>query len=108
MNSIGVTKAAVLFATGNALKIVDLRMPELQPGQLLIKVAYSGICHSQLNEIKGLKGPDRFLPHTLGHEGAGTVISVGDGVKKARVGDHVVMSWLKGSGADVPATIYVG
>ncbi len=102
----GTTQAAVLFETGKPLRIVELTLPELKPGQVLVDVAYSGVCHSQLNEVRGHKGPDRFLPHTLGHEGAGTVVAVGQGVTKARPGDSVVLSWLKGSGADVPGTVY--
>ena len=103
---LGKTKAAVLFETGKPLRILDLTIPNLRPGQVLVDIAYSGVCHSQLNEVRGHKGPDRFLPHTLGHEGAGTVVAVGADVKKTRPGDAVVLSWLKGSGADVPGTVY--
>jgi len=73
---------------------------------VLVKIAYSGICHSQLNEIRGLKGEDKFLPHVLGHEGSGTVEAIGPGVKKVEVGDRVVLSWIKGNGFDVPVTLY--
>ena len=103
---LGKTKAAVLFETGKPLRILELSIPDLRPGQVLVDIAYSGVCHSQLNEVRGHKGPDRFLPHTLGHEGAGTVVAVGAEVKKVRPGDAVVLSWLKGSGADVPGTVY--
>jgi S-(hydroxymethyl)glutathione dehydrogenase/alcohol dehydrogenase len=57
-------------------------------------------------EVRGKRGPDRFLPHTLGHEGSGTVLEVSTGVTKIKPGDHVVLSWIKGSGADVPSTVY--
>lgn len=100
------TQAAVLFETGRPLRIVDLAIPELKPGQVLVDVAFSGVCHSQLNEVRGRKGPDRFLPHALGHEGAGTVVAIGEGVSKVSPGDLVVLSWLKGSGVDVPRTVY--
>ncbi len=103
---LGKTQAAVLFETGKPLRLLELAIPELRPGQVLVEVAYSGVCHSQLNEVRGHKGPDRYLPHTLGHEGAGRVIAVGPGVTKTRSGDQVVLSWLKGSGADVPGTVY--
>jgi S-(hydroxymethyl)glutathione dehydrogenase/alcohol dehydrogenase len=102
------TQAAVLVELGQPLQIVELGIPELKPGQVLVDVAYSGVCQSQLNEVRGRKGPDRFLPHTLGHEGSGTVAAVGEGVKKVAPGDQVVLSWLKGSGADVPGTVYQG
>lgn len=102
------TQAAVLFETGKPLRIMELAIPALKPGQVLVNVAFSGVCHSQLNEVRGHKGPDRFLPHALGHEGSGTVVAVGEGVTKVKSGDHVVLSWLKGSGADVPGTVYAG
>lgn len=100
------TQAAVLFETGRPLRILELAIPALKPGQVLVDVAYSGVCHSQLNEVRGRKGPDRYLPHTLGHEGSGTVIAIGEGVKKTAPGDKVVLSWLKGRGADIPGLVY--
>ncbi len=100
------TEAAVLVETGKDLQLMELTLPELKPGQVLVDIAYSGVCHSQLNEINGTRGPDRFLPHTLGHEGSGTVVAVGDGVGKVAAGDRVVMSWFKGAGAVVPSTSY--
>lgn len=102
----GTTQAAVLFETGKPLKVMELQIPELKPGQILVDVAFSGVCHSQLNEARGHKGPDRYLPHTLGHEGSGTVIAVSEGTTKTKPGDRVVLSWLKGSGADIPSTVY--
>jgi S-(hydroxymethyl)glutathione dehydrogenase/alcohol dehydrogenase len=100
------TEAAVLFELGKSLKLIPLTIPELKPGQVLVDMAYSGVCQSQLLEARGRRGPDRFLPHTLGHEGSGTVMEVGPGVTKVKPGDQVVLSWIKGSGADVPSTVY--
>lgn len=100
------TIAAVLYETGMPLRIEELTIPDLKPGQVLVEVAFSGVCHSQLLEVRGKRGPDRFLPHTLGHEGSGTVFEVGEGVTKVKPGDHVVLSWIKGNGADVPSTVY--
>ena len=100
------TEAAVLFELGRPLRLVTLALPELKPGQVLVEVAYSGVCQSQLLEVRGKRGPDRFLPHTLGHEGSGKVLAVGSGVNKVKAGDKVVLSWIKGSGADVGSTIY--
>src|SRR5438034_5396160 len=76
------TQAAVLMETGRPLRLLEVEIPPLKPGQVLVDVAYSGVCHSQLNEVRGLKGPDRFLPHALGHEGSGTVVAVAEGVAK--------------------------
>lgn len=100
------TKAAILTQINQPLEIEELIIPELKRGQVLVKIVYSGICHSQLNEIRGLKGEDKFLPHTLGHEGSGIVIEVGPEVQKVQAGDHVVLTWIKGRGLDIPATQY--
>ncbi len=99
--------AAILVQLGAPLEIWDLELPLLLPGQVLVEMAYSGFCHSQLNEMRGLKGEDRFLPHTLGHEGAGRVLEIGSEVTKVRPGDHVVVSWIKGRGRDVPGCQYL-
>ena len=100
------TIAAVLEQLNEPLRIRELTIPGLKPGQVLVEVAYSGVCHSQLLEVRGKRGPDRFLPHTLGHEGSGTVLEVGEGVTKVKPGDRVVLSWIKGSGADVLSTVH--
>lgn len=100
------SKVAVLREIGKPLVIEELEIPKLQPGQVLVKILYSGICHSQLNEIKGLKGEDKYLPHTLGHEAGGIVEEIGSGVTHIKVGEHVVLSWIKGLGMDVPSTKY--
>ena len=100
------TLAAVLFTPNKPLVIMDVAIPPLKPGQVLVDISFSGVCHSQLLEIRGKRGEDRFLPHTLGHEGSGIVRDVGPEVTKVRTGDHVVLSWIKGSGRDVPSTLY--
>jgi S-(hydroxymethyl)glutathione dehydrogenase/alcohol dehydrogenase len=100
------TLAAVLTEINKPLAVEELSIPDLKPGQVLVKVAFSGVCHSQLNEIKGRKGEDKFLPHTLGHEGSGIVEQVGPGVSKVVPGDHVVLTWIKAKGADVLSTQY--
>jgi S-(hydroxymethyl)glutathione dehydrogenase/alcohol dehydrogenase len=100
------TEAAILAELNQPLRHATLTLPDLKPGQVLVEVAYSGVCHSQLHEVRGRRGPDRFLPHTLGHEGSGTVLEVGEGVMKVRPGDRVVLTWIKGQGAEVPSTVY--
>ena len=77
-----------------------MAIPDLGVGQVLVKVAYSGICGKQLEEISGKRGEDPYLPHLLGHEGAGEVVSIGPGVRKVKEGDHVVLHWIKGTGID--------
>lgn len=100
------TTAAVLKEINRPLQIEEMTIPPLKKGQVLVELAYSGICHSQLNEIHGLKGKDKFLPHTLGHEGSGIVLEIGPDVTKVKPGNHVVLTWIKGSGHDVPSTQY--
>ena len=100
------TTAAVLVATDRPLELIDLEIPALRAGQVLIEVSYSGVCHTQLLEARGHRGKDKYLPHCLGHEGSGTVLEVGPDVSKCQPGDRVILSWMKGLGADVPGTVY--
>lgn len=100
--------AAVLVEQKKPLKIIRIQLPEaLGYGQVLVKLTHSGICGSQLGEIDGVKGPDRFLPHLLGHEGAGTVVSTGDGVSQVGSGDAVVLHWRKGKGIEAAPAKYL-
>ena len=93
------TKAAILFAQRKPLQIKRITFPErLLYGQVLIKIFYSGVCGSQLGEIDGVKGVDKYLPHLLGHEAVGIVIDTGPGVKKVKRDDNVLMHWMPGSG----------
>lgn len=100
------TLAAVLVETDRPLELVELEIPRLRPGQVLVKIAYTCVCHTQVLEARGYRGEDRFLPHCLGHEASGVVEEVGEGVSKVAAGDQVVLSWIRGSGADVPSTQY--
>ena len=94
-------KAAILVELNKPLLIDEVELPkDLDYGQVLVKVHYSGICGSQIGEIAGQKGPDPYLPHLLGHEGSGTVVETGMGVKYVNPGDNVVMHWRKGNGID--------
>jgi S-(hydroxymethyl)glutathione dehydrogenase/alcohol dehydrogenase len=94
-------KAAVLVEQRKPLVIADIELPQaLDVGQVLVKVHYSGICGSQLGEIDGAKGEDKFLPHLLGHEGSGTVVETGPGVRYVKAGDKVVLHWRKGLGIE--------
>uniref|UniRef100_UPI004048325F zinc-binding dehydrogenase n=1 Tax=Algoriphagus sp. TaxID=1872435 RepID=UPI004048325F len=94
-------KAAVLTELNTELAIQDLVFEgPLKFGQVLVKLSYSGICGKQLDEINGVHGEDKFLPHLLGHEGVGEVKDVGLGVKKVVAGDKVILHWMKGSGQE--------
>jgi S-(hydroxymethyl)glutathione dehydrogenase/alcohol dehydrogenase len=100
-------RAAVLTELKAPLRIVELTMPEsLAVGQVLVRVHYSGICGSQLGEIDGAKGEDKYLPHLLGHEGSGTVLNIGLGVRNVKVGDKVVLHWRKSVGIESSTPVY--
>ena len=92
--------AAVLEEIGKPLELRKIELPKLLSGQVLVKVRYSGVCRSQVMEVSGGRGPDRWLPHLLGHEGSGTVLAVGTDVTKVVVGDAVILGWLRGTGLD--------
>ncbi|MGJ8692767.1 MAG: alcohol dehydrogenase catalytic domain-containing protein [Thalassotalea sp.] len=99
--------AAILEQTKQALVIHhDIEVPELKTGQVLVKISYAGLCHSQLMETRGGRGEDKYLPHMLGHEGVGEVITLGAGITKVAVGDKVVLGWIKGDGLDAGGTVY--
>ncbi len=70
-------KAAILKAQNSPLIVADVQMPTLEVGQVLVRVKYSGVCGKQIDEIKGRRGNDPYLPHLLGHEGSGVVEDVG-------------------------------
>jgi S-(hydroxymethyl)glutathione dehydrogenase / alcohol dehydrogenase len=100
-------KAAILVEQHKPLVMADVEMPrQLDAGQALVKVHYSGICGSQLGEIDGVKGEDKYLPHLLGHEGSGTVLETGPGVRHVKSGDKVVLHWRKGLGIESETPSY--
>ena len=100
-------KAAILVESNMPLVIDEIQYTsELQYGQVLVKILYSGICGAQLNEINASKGPDKFLPHLLGHEGSGIVLKTGPGVSTVKEGDHVVLHWRPSSGIQAPPAKY--
>jgi len=99
-------KAAVLNNTNQPLDIENVTFNELQKGQILVEIAYSGVCHSQLMEVRGKRGEDKWLPHLLGHEATGFVRKTGNGVTKVKEGDKVVLGWIKGEGLNAPCASY--
>ncbi len=100
------TKAAILTELNSPLVVDEIEIPKLKCGQVLVQVCCTGICGAQLGEIAGNKGPDKYLPHLLGHEGGAVVLEVGPGVTHVRAGDRVVMHWRKGAGIQAPAPEY--
>ena len=92
--------AAILVELNKPLVLENIEIPELRFGQVLVKLLSSGICGSQLGEIDGVKGEDKYLPHLLGHEGTGIVEECGEGVTTVEEGDKVVLHWRKGAGIE--------
>lgn len=99
-------KAAILEELGAPLAIKEIELPELTKGQVLVKILFSGVCRSQLMEVRGKRGADPWLPHLLGHEGSGVVVAIGEAVTKVAIGDDVILGWLKGDGLDAPGAKY--
>jgi S-(hydroxymethyl)glutathione dehydrogenase / alcohol dehydrogenase len=92
-------KAAILAQSRQPLVVDEIALPDaLGVGQVLVKVLYSTICGAQLNEIAAAKGPDKFLPHLLGHEASARVFEIGPGVTTVKDGDTVVLHWRPSRG----------
>jgi S-(hydroxymethyl)glutathione dehydrogenase/alcohol dehydrogenase len=89
--------AAVLGGVGERFDVVEVDLAGPKSGEVLVKVAASGLCASDLNAIDGKRTLVPF-PAVLGHEAAGTVIEVGPGVTSVQPGDHVVMSIVPSCG----------
>ncbi len=100
------TAAAILVEQRKPLVVDEVEVPAIGYGQALVDISVSRICGSQIGEIDGVKGPDRFLPHLLGHEGGGTVLETGPGVKHVKAGDRVVLHWRPGRGIESQPPVY--
>lgn len=95
------TLAAILVEQKRDLVIAEISLPPtLDVGQVLVRFHYSGICGSQIGEIDGVKGVDKWLPHLLGHEASGTVLAIGPGVTYVKPNDRVVIHWRRGRGIE--------
>src|SRR5918999_1336156 len=89
-------KAAVLYQKHQSLVVEDLELKPPREREVLVRLAASGVCHSDLHYIKGER--EHPLPVVLGHEGAGVVEEVGPGVTYAKPGDHVILSFVPACG----------
>ena len=90
-------KAAVLYDVNTPLKIEEFELPETGSAMVRIRLAASGVCHSDWHVVKG-DWPHVPIPTILGHEGAGIVEEVGSGVTDIREGDHVILTWKRSCG----------
>jgi S-(hydroxymethyl)glutathione dehydrogenase/alcohol dehydrogenase len=83
------TRAAVAFAAGKPLEIVEVDLEGPKAGEVLIEIKATGICHTDDFTLSGAD-PEGLFPAILGHEGAGVVVDVGPGVTSLKKGDHVI------------------
>lgn len=83
------SRAAVAFAPGEPLKIVEIDVEPPRKGEVLIRVSHTGVCHTDAYTLSG-DDPEGVFPAVLGHEGAGVVVEVGEGVTSVKPGDHVI------------------
>jgi S-(hydroxymethyl)glutathione dehydrogenase/alcohol dehydrogenase len=83
------TRAAVAFEPGKPLQIVELDLEGPRKGEVLVKITHTALCHTDAFTLSG-EDPEGVFPCVLGHEGAGVVVEVGEGVTSVKPGDHVI------------------
>ena len=83
------SRAAVAFAAGQPLQIVEIDVAPPRKGEVLVKISHTGVCHTDAFTLSG-DDPEGLFPVVLGHEGAGVVVEVGEGVTSVAPGDHVI------------------
>ena len=83
------SRAAVAFGPGEPLKIVEIDVAPPKKGEVLVKITHTGVCHTDAFTLSG-DDPEGIFPAVLGHEGAGVVVEVGEGVTSVKPGDHVI------------------
>ena len=93
-------KAYILEKKNKLTYKENLKKPILSKFQVLVKIEYTSVCGSQLFEISGKRGLDKYLPHLLGHEAVGVVLEKHKSVKKVKKGDQVILSWIKSKGGE--------
>jgi S-(hydroxymethyl)glutathione dehydrogenase / alcohol dehydrogenase len=82
-------KAAIAFGAGEPLKVETVQLEGPKPGEVLVDIKSTGVCHTDEYTRSGAD-PEGLFPSVLGHEGAGVVVEVGEGVTSVAVGDHVI------------------
>lgn len=87
-------KAAVVHELGKPLVIEEVPVPEPGPDQILVRIAATGVCHTDLHAAKGDWPVKPTVPFIPGHEGVGTAVGVGRSVKRVKEGDRVGIPWL--------------
>ena len=83
------SRAAVAFKPGEPLQVVEIDVQEPKAHEVLVKILYTSVCHTDAYTLSG-QDPEGVFPVVLGHEGAGVVVAVGEGVTSVKPGDHVI------------------
>ena len=83
------SRAAVAFAKGEPLQIVEIDVAPPQAGEVLVRITHTAVCHTDAYTLSG-DDPEGVFPAVLGHEGGGVVMQIGEGVTSVAVGDHVI------------------
>ena len=83
------TRAAVALEAGKPLEVMDVELDGPRAGEVLVEIKATGLCHTDEFTRSG-EDPEGIFPAILGHEGAGVVIEIGEGVTSLEVGDHVI------------------
>ena len=96
MRAMALPRIVSLDAVDTPLELVELPAPEPAPGEVLIRIAACGVCHTELDEIEGRTPPPR-LPVVPGHQVVGRVAGAGPGVSKLAAGDRVGIGWIHAS-----------
>ena len=85
-------RGAIARVPGEPVSIEEFTIDDPGPNEVLVRILASGVCHTDLGVKSGTYGTDGF-PFLLGHEGAGVIEAVGPGVRRHKVGDHVILAW---------------
>jgi len=83
------SRAAVAFAAGQPLQVVEIDVEPPRAGEVLVRIVATGVCHTDAFTLSG-DDPEGLFPAVLGHEGGGVVVEVGEGVTSVQPGDHVI------------------
>ena len=83
------SRAAVAFGANQPLQVVEIDVAPPRKGEVLVRISHTGVCHTDAYTLSG-EDPEGLFPAVLGHEGAGIVVEVGEGVTSVAPGDHVI------------------
>lgn len=98
----GKGRAAILVEPNRPLVVDQVEFPDPAPDQVLVKLFFSGVCHSQIHTMRRPPRPNRPLPALLGHESTGIVVACGRDVTHVKEGDRVITTWVDRDNSTTP------